>query len=173
MTNERLAILFIGVGDGKQIDLIRLLDISSCAYTPIKIAEFPASFFTMENYNTSPYIQNFTYDGYYLFILNSYTRNDGFGHMYVFNTDTFNASLKVNPIDGTCCYRDTQFSPDGRYISFVYQPFEAGATSQLYYIPFGSVGTGMQYDPVPLPDTFFQDPRVKPLPVLRPAQISE
>ncbi|OHB62124.1 MAG: hypothetical protein A2167_02380 [Planctomycetes bacterium RBG_13_46_10] len=45
-------------------------------------------------------------------------------------------------------------------------PRQAG-TTRLYYIPFGSIGTGEKYEPLPLPE--ITDPRERPQPVLRPA----
>jgi Tol biopolymer transport system component len=166
---QRLAMLVLGNDQGRQVDLIRILDISNCDF-PNTIHEFPTSWFTIRDYDKSPYIQNFGYDGTVLFSLNSFTRNDGYGHLYVYNIDTYKAESEINPIQGNCCYRDPQFSPDGRYLIFAYQPFEAGATAQLYYIPYGTIGTGMEYEPIPLPADFFPDPRAKPQPVLRPAK---
>lgn len=167
---QKIAILILSNDGGKQVDLIRFLEIQSCEYGLIRIDEFPATRFTIDGYNNSPYIQNFGYDGNYLFAMVSYARNDGFGDLYIYNTDLHRADLKINPINGKCCYRDPQFSPDGRYLIFAYQPYEAGATAQLYYIPFSSMGTGAQYEPLPLPEGLFDYPREKPQPALRPSQ---
>jgi serine/threonine protein kinase len=166
---QKLALLVLGNDQGRQVDLIRILDISTCDFPDI-VHEFPTSWFTIEDYDKYPYLQNFGFNGDILFVLNSYTRNDGYGHLYVYNIDTFTSEDKINPIGGNCCYRDAQFSPDGRYLIFVHQPFEAGAHATIYYIPYGSVGSGMQHQPIPLPDDFFLDPKAKPQPVLRPAK---
>ncbi|MFQ6610788.1 MAG: S8 family serine peptidase, partial [Fidelibacterota bacterium] len=50
-------------------------------------------------------IQNFSFDGGYLFALVSYVRNDGFGNLYIYNGDLHRADSKLNPINGDCCYR--------------------------------------------------------------------
>ncbi len=165
---KRLAIKVLAPEGGVQVDLIRFTDISGCQYTDL-LDEFPATRFEIDGYDETPYIQNFGYDGAFLFSMVSYTRNDGYGDLYFYNTDLHRAEYKVNPIGGTCCYRDPQFSPDGRYIIFAYQPFQAGATTQLYYVPYATIGSGGFMEPIPLPDGFFGNPKVKPQPALRPA----
>jgi hypothetical protein len=166
--DSQMAIKVLAPEGGIQVDLIRFTDISSCQYTDL-LDEFPATRFEIEGYDKTPYIQNFGYDGLFVFSMVSYTRNDGYGHLYFYNTNLHRAESKVNPIDGNCCYRDPQFSPDGRYIIFAYQPFEAGATTQLYYVLYASLGAGGRLEPIPLPDDFFTDAKVKPQPALRPA----
>ena len=82
---------------------------------------------------------------------------------------TYQPSLSINPIRGVCCYRDPQWSPDGSHLLFAFQDYLQGSssTTQLYYIPYGSLGTGVTYEPLPLPE--IGDPKEKPQPVLRPA----
>jgi hypothetical protein len=167
---QRIIILKLANIQGKLGDLIQIFNVQSCDYSPIRIDEIPASRFTLEGYDEILRIQNFGFDGNFLLAMVSYTRNDGFGHLYIYNTDLHRADMKVNPINGECCYRDPQFSPDGRYLIFVYQPFVADARSQLYYIPFGTIGSGANYEPIPLPDSFFENAREKPQPILRPVQ---
>ena len=75
----------------------------------------------------------------------------------------------MNPIDDTCCYRDPQFSPDGRYVVFAYQAYDPNAITQLYYVPFSSLSTGANFEPIPLPDDLLMDRKAKPQPALRPA----
>jgi len=79
------------------------------------------------------------------------------------------ADSKVNVVGEDCCYRDPQFSPDGHYMVFAYQAFEIGALTELYYVPYGAIGTGARFDPLPLPEGFFSDAKVKPQPILIPA----
>ena len=71
----------------------------------------------------------------------------------------------INPIDGVCCYRDATWSPDGKYILFVFQRFDSSEVS-LYYIQFADIGTGKTFIPIELPERFFL-PREKPQPALR------
>jgi serine/threonine-protein kinase len=167
---ERLIILKLGVAGGKRVDLIQILAFEGCAYEPYRLDEIPASRFSIDGYNNTPYIQSFGYDGDNLFSLVSYARNDGFGHLYIYNAETYRADEKINPINGVCCYRDPEFSPDGRYLLLVHQPFEMNAKAQLYYIPYGTIGTGTTYEPIPLPEELFQNPKEKPEPILRPVQ---
>ena len=167
---KSISVMILALTGGVQGDLIKIYPIGDCKSQPYRSDEFPAARFQVENYAEAPYLQNFGYDGGFLYALTSFTRNDGYGHLYLYNADLHRAETKVNPIDGACCYRDPSFSPDGRYLIFAFQPFEAGATAQLYIIPIGTIGTGAQYDPIPLLEGFFADPRAKPQPVLRPAQ---
>jgi hypothetical protein len=51
---------------------------------------------------------------------------------------------------------------------FAYQDtgLRQASTTRLYYIPFGSIGTGECYEPLPLPE--IADSEERPQPVLRP-----
>ncbi len=167
---KRIIILKLANIQGKLGDLIQIYDFQSCDFPPNRIDEIPAGRFTLEDYDETLRIENIGFDGNLLMALISYTRNGGYGHLYVYNTSDQKVEARVNPINGECCYRDPQFSPDGRYLIFVYQPFEANARSYIYYIPYGSIGTGTSYKPLLLPESFFDDPRGKPQPILRPAQ---
>ena len=168
--DQRIIILKLANVQGKLGDLIQIYDFQSCDFPPNRVDEIPASRFDFEDYNENLRIENFSFDGDILLALISYTRNGGYGHLYIYNTNARKVDSRVNPINGECCYRDPKFSPDGRFIIFVYQPYEADARSYLYYIPYGSIGTGANYEPIPLPESFFENPRGKPQPVLRPVQ---
>lgn len=153
---------------GKQADAIRLVEIGDCQNQPVRLDEFPAARFTIEGYDETPYIQTFGYDGEYLFAFVSYLRNDGYGDLYIYNSNLRKPDIDVNPIGGTCCYRDPQFSPDGSYLVFAYQPFEAGALPELYLVRYATIGAGGINEPLPLPEGFFTNIKEKPQPVLRP-----
>ena len=77
----------------------------------------------------------------------------------------------INPINGHCCYRDPEFSPDGSYLVFAFQDMSLGfqGVIELYYIPYGTICTGLTYTPIPLPAGLFTNQRESPQPVLRPA----
>ncbi len=165
---QSLSVMVLAALTGVQGDIIQMFPVGDCESQPFRSDEFPAARFTVRDYDDSPYLQNFGYDGGYLYAITSYTRNDGFGHLYLYNADLHRADVEVNPIGGTCCYRDPQFSPDGRYLIFAYQPFEAGATTRLYIVPFGTIGMGVEYEPLSLPEGFLSDPKAKPQPVFRP-----
>jgi len=165
-----LAADVLGVLPGNQrADIIQVLDVSSCTAEPHILDNFPPPRFTIKGYDKNPVLQNFAWDGNYLFAMNSIVRNDGFGDLYIYNMDLHKARLEINPVDNVCCYRDPQWSPDGSYLMVAFQNYLGGSnsTTQLYYIPYGSIGTGAQYTPLPLPD--ITNPREKPQPILRPA----
>jgi serine/threonine protein kinase len=163
-------LLLANLGNGKRGNVIQVTQIDVCTPDPDKIKTFPGNTFTMEGYDNTPIIQNFGFDGYSLFTLNNFVRNDGYGDLYAYNTDLSKTFPKINPINGRCCYRDSEFSPDGSYLLFVYQDFLQGANSasQIYLVPYGSIGTGAEYTPLPLPD--ITNAREKPQPILRPAK---
>jgi serine/threonine protein kinase len=157
--------------NGVRADVVAVFPVDQCYpdnYPAIEV-QFPPPHFTYAGYDKNPLIQDLAFDGNSLFVFHGITRNDGFGDLHVFNTETFKFSERVNPINGNCCYRDAQFSPDGTYLAFAFQDISLGqaSTTQLYYIPFGTIGTGEQYQALPLPE--FTDPRERPQPVLRPA----
>jgi hypothetical protein len=164
--------LLTNLGTGKRANVIQLIPIDTCIPNPRALDNFPPPRFEMKGYNKNPLIQNFDWNGLSLFTLTNNVRNDGFGDLYFYSTELHTARFEVNPIDGTCCYRDPHWSPDGSHIVLAYQSYLGGANSvtQLYLIPYGSLETGANYLPLPLPE--ITDPREKPNPILRPAQIT-
>jgi hypothetical protein len=141
------------------------LDIPGCANTGLtRIDKFPGSNFAFTNQETTNKITSYDWNGDRLFLLNDSVRNDGFGDLYLYNSETHQETV-INPIDGVCCYRDATWSPDGKYIMFVFQRFDSSEVS-LYYIPFADIGTGKIFKSIELPDRFFLQ-REKPQPVLR------
>lgn len=168
--SNRLAVVVMGkLKNGKPGDVIQVFSVDECVPNPLISVRFPDQHFTYLDYNRNPTFQDFAWDGDDLFLLHGHSQNEGFGVMHSFNTQTFSFSENINPVDGACCYRDPQFSPDGSYIVFAFQELGAGASSvtQLYYIPFGSLGTGVAYQPLPIPA--LTDPREQPQPALRPS----
>lgn len=178
----KLAVKFLGVSGNLQVDTIRVVDVQSCihAQTPIyqmtptpmpRLDEFPGQRFTMSGYNSrSPYIPSYDWNGDTFFVMNTFKRNEGFGYLYSYNTETHRAA-QLEPIENACCYRDAQFSPDGTYLIFAYQDIRLGAEAktQVYYVLFGSIGTGAAYQPIPLPETLFSNPAEAPQFALHPA----
>jgi serine/threonine protein kinase len=156
--------------NGVRADVVAVFPVDVCYESnyPALDVQFPPPHFSYAGYDKNPYLQDLGFDGNSLFAFHGITRNDGFGDLHIFNMETFKFSERVNPINGSCCYRDAEFSPDGSYLLFAFQDIGLGQTSttRLYYIPYGSIGTGEQYEPLPLPD--ITDPRERPQPVLRP-----
>ena len=168
--SQKVAIVFSAPVGGRREDNIRVLDITVCSEPELRIGvDFPASFFTISGYSQNPVLNNFGWDGIALFALNGAIRNDGFGDLYLFNLETNRVNSQINPVDKSCCYRDPQFSPDGRYLVFAYQAYSQDNTIWLYYVPLGTFGTGEKYSPIPLPDGFFPNRTDSPQPALRPS----
>jgi tRNA A-37 threonylcarbamoyl transferase component Bud32 len=194
---KKLAIDTLSPSAGKQIDLILVFDISACtstkicpprilAGTPQTVASptpnlnpapplldnFPGSRFTMIGYGTgsgqSTVIPSFDWDGQSLFLLNSIFRYQ-FGYLYTYNIEKKQTAVLTDPMRTSCCYTDARWSPDGSYILFAYQDIN-NARTQLFYIPFGTIGTGVKYTPLPLPDGMLSKSADHPEPALRPAR---
>ncbi|MCS7011332.1 MAG: hypothetical protein NZL98_08175, partial [Anaerolineales bacterium] len=157
---------------GIRVDAIHLLDISACGATPPRLLDnFPTVRFEMKGFASSPYIPSYDWDGENLFLLNSRIRNQFYGYLYEYNT-RLRQGREIDPLGTACCYTDASWSPDGSYIAFGYQNIKQGAEAktQLYIIPYGTIGTGAVYQPFPLPPDFFAKPTEHPQPVFRPAQ---
>ena len=137
---------------------------------PVRVAKIPGTELTFESDSTKR-ITSYDWDGDHLFLLNDFIRNDGFGNLYVYDTQ-IRKGEKINPINGECCYRDARWSPDKSYLFFVFQ--RVGTTEiEFYYIPYAEIGDGATWTPIPNIDTLFPTVREKPQPVLRPAQQDE
>lgn len=150
-----------------QIFLLNV-DIPSCATTGlVRWDRIPGSHIDFEKESTKR-ITSYDWDGQHQFLLNDNIRSDGFGNLYFYNSQS-KESLKLNPIQGECCYRDARWSPDGNYLFFVYQKSDDTAI-ELYYVSLADVQSGQTFTPIDLPAGFFFTPREKPQPALRPAQ---
>jgi len=131
---------------------------------PVRIAKIPGTRMSFDS-NSTKRITSYDWDGDHLFLLNDSIRNDGFGDLYVYDTQS-RSGQKINPIDGECCYRDARWSPDKSYVFFVFQRF--GTTEiEFYYIPYEELGNGGPWEPIPNLDTLFSTSREKPQPALR------
>lgn len=168
---KHLAILRQAYDDDQQVELIQVIDITRCAAPIPRLDEFPATRFEMEGYERHPIIQDFAWNGADLFALTSYKRNDGFGDLWIYSTD-LHRGYNVNPIGGKCCYRDPVFSPDGKYLAFVFQDsaLSPNRPAVLYYMPYAALESGLVYPPLSLPADFFSESRTKPQPILRSAR---
>jgi hypothetical protein len=144
------------------------IDIPNCdTVGPVRVAKIPGTRIDFES-DSSKRITSYDWDGDHRFLLNDSIRNDGFGNLYVYDTQA-REGQKINPIDGECCYRDARWSPDKSHIFFVFQRV-GGTEIEFYYIPYAEVGNGSALTPIPNLDTLFSTPREKPQPALRPIQ---
>jgi serine/threonine protein kinase len=132
--DDQLAVLVSKQLDGIDRDEIRILDFNQCNPLPALVQEIlPTHFlFTMRGYFDHPEISSFALDGNNQLLLNGYLNNEGFGDLQLFNLDQ-NQSQEITP-NGSCCYRDVHWSPDGTYVFYTYQP-ESGGDISLYYAP--------------------------------------
>jgi serine/threonine protein kinase len=168
-SNTIAAKLIANLGDGRRGDIIQLFRVDQCIPNPRAIDNFPPPRFEMDGYDKIPAIPNYAWDGTALFAFHNVIRNDGFGDLYAYNTELYKAYPDINPT-GSCCYRDPAFSPDGEYLLFAFQDYLGGAssTTQIYYVPYASIGTGASFEPLPIPE--ITNPKEKPQPILRAAQ---
>ena len=134
---------------------------------PVRIAKIPGTRITFDSGSTKR-ITSYDWDGDHLFLLNDNIRNDGFGNLYVYDSESRDGA-KINPIHGECCYRDARWSPDKSHIFFVFQR-EGTTQIQFYYVPYAELGNGQIGTPIPSVDNLFSTAREKPQPVLRPVQ---
>lgn len=150
-----------------QIFLLNV-DIPHCdTMGPVRIAKIPGTRIEYSN-ESSKRIASYDWDGDHLFLLNDSIRNDGFGDLYLFDSQARKAE-KINPMNGVCCYRDPRWSPDHSYIFFVFQRL-GSAEIEFYYGPMANVGKSTDWTPIPNVDTLFSTAREKPQPALRPIQ---
>jgi hypothetical protein len=85
---------------------------------------------------------------------------------------TTHESLQLDPIDKACCYRDARWSPDDTHVVFAFQDLRLGAKSktQIYYVPFDTIGTGATYQPFTFTGDFAIGIREKLQFAFRPAK---
>jgi WD40 repeat protein len=150
-----------------QIFLLNI-DIPNCATVgPVRLDRVPGPHIEYDRLS-SKRITSYDWNGRNLFLLNDSIRNDGFGNLYLHNSAS-KESVKLNPINGECCYRDARLSPDSNYIFFAFQKYDS-TSIELYFVPLVDIQDGKPLKPIELPGEFFSTPREKPQPALRPAQ---
>lgn len=147
---SQIALLKVAAGPtGLQEDQIDLIDIEDCVEQPRIRDSFPATRFQIRNYNITPLLSSWDWDGYALFLMTNKVRNEVFGDLYQYNPELRRGD-QINPISGNCCYYAPEWSPDGRYVFFAYQDASQGASSQtvFYYVPFATLSGGGQIVPM-------------------------
>jgi serine/threonine protein kinase len=134
LTDGRLAMLLSTPLDGVYRDEINIVDFSQCTASPLMVKEILPTYFlfTLQGYYDHPEITNLSWNGNDQLLLNGNVNNEGFGDLQLYNLDQ-NQTRKLVP-NGSCCYRDAHWSPDGTYLFYSYQP-EAGGEISLYYTP--------------------------------------
>jgi hypothetical protein len=155
---------------GNSGDLIHVFAVDRCVESPDKLYTIPRSPLP-EDYKNAPRIVNFGWDGSSLYSFNTYIRKMGFGNLYRYNMGLIQEgkifSDMINPIQDKCCYRDSVYSPDGKYLLFAYQD-QGDGTIRFYMVEDALLGTGINYQPLPLPELIAEDESTYP--ILRPAK---
>lgn len=168
---QKLALMYLmGQNNGKVAETIRVMDIHQCNNgDPLVLDEFPAKHFTPESYAANPVLSSFSWDGNELFLFNTLKRNEGYGALYTYDLASEKEN-KINPINGSCCYRDARFSPDGQFMIFAFQDLSLGAesTTHVYYIPVAQIGSDTTFEPIKMPLSLLTDPRGSPQFALHP-----
>lgn len=170
--SKKIAIKVIIPEDNRRVDAVRIVDISNCASIQLYgLDTFPAVRFTMSGYKDVPLIPSYDWDGERLFLLNSQVRNEVYGYLYAYNTETYTADL-LDPLKTGCCYTGALWSEDGSHVFFSYQNMTLGANSKnlLYFVPYGMMNTGAAFTPIPLPDGFLAKAGDHPEAALRPVK---
>jgi hypothetical protein len=140
--------------------------IDQCGRPPISIDEFPRSNDVMTAYQTNPVIADFDWDGEALFAM-TVDRLRGYGEIYIYNLIS-KRTEKIQPLEGWCCYLGLRWSPDGEYFLFAFQDIRYNNPPMIYNVIYGTIGSGVQYDPLPLPEYALTGEN--PNPAFRPAQ---
>jgi hypothetical protein len=99
-----------------------------------------------------------------------FVRNEGFGDLYLYDMDA-TRHAECQP-DWQCLLLPRPRVQPRRWLHrFCIPDIGLGENSStlLYYISVGSIGTGMQHTPIPLPENFFTNQKDSPQPALRPA----
>jgi Tol biopolymer transport system component len=163
---KRLAVVQTSSQDNKQVDLVRVIQLGECGAPPTRVDEFPGTRFTTRGDDKT--IQSLGWDGSMVFALN--VDNDfGYGDIYIYNLANGKAQT-INPLGTLCCFRDFRWSPDGTYFLFSFKDNSKPQTTQLYLVDYATIGTGVAYKPIPMPEDVFTSLEDKPQPVLRPAR---
>ena len=120
LTNDRLAMLLSTLVDGTYRDEVSILDFNQCAASPQLVKDIlPTHFlFTLRGYFDHPEITSLSWNGNDQLLLNGYVK-EGFGDLQLYNL-AMDQSQELAP-NGSCCYRDAHWSPDGTYL-FYYLP---------------------------------------------------
>ena len=141
----RLAMLLSTLVDGILRDEVSILDFNQCTASPLVVREILPTFFlfSIRGYFDHPEISGLSWNGNDQLLLSGYFNDAGFGDLLLYNLYR-NKSQELAP-NGSCCYRDAHWSPDGTYLFYSFQP-EAGGDISLYYTPSSQLsqpGTSM------------------------------
>ncbi len=169
LDDKRLALLLSSPVDGISRDEISILDFEQCSASPLLIKEITPTYFlfTLDGYYEHPEISSLSWNGNEQLLLNGDANDTGFGDLQVFDLAD-NQGTELSP-NGSCCYRDAHWSPDGSYLFYSYQPATGGDIS-LYYAPSSQLTQpGAEMAALSLPPGFMNSSAASLQPALRAA----
>ena len=167
LDDNRLAMLFSRLVDGVNRDVVSILDFKQCNPSPSVVKEISPTYFlfTMPGYYDHPELSGLSWNTQDQLLLNGIMNNEGFGDLQVYNLDQ-DQGQALSP-NGTCCYRDAHWSPDGTYLLYSFQS-ESGGEISLFYTPTSQLeGTAGPVASLALPAGFFADNPESLQPALR------
>jgi serine/threonine protein kinase len=131
---DQLALLLSNPVDGSSREQVSIYDFSQCTASPPLVQEISPTYFlfNLRGYYQHPEISGLTWNKDGQFLFNGSVSSSGFGDFQLYNLD--NGQTEALAPNGSCCYRDVRWSPDGSYIFYSYQP-EAGGDISLFYVP--------------------------------------
>jgi hypothetical protein len=143
-----------------------VVDISSCrAERSAWSTNSPAQFFTPSGYGSNPFIPGYDWDGDFLFLFNTFIRNQGWGDLYEYNMELRKANT-INPIDDRCCYRDPLWSPDKTYVFLRSRisTLDSKPKPSSFTSPMLRLAPAQPTNPCPCPKLFTTTPAKRPNP---------
>ncbi len=168
LANNHLAMLLSTLVDGSYHDEVSILDFNQCTASPELVKDIlPTHFlFTLRGYYNHPEITSLSWNGNDQLVLNGNVQ-EGFGDLQLY--DLKHDQSQVLAPNGSCCYRDAHWSPDGTYLFYTYQP-EPGGDVSLFYTPASSLSQpGQSMASLALPAGFLAGSQESLQPALRAA----
>ncbi len=169
LEDNRLALLLAKSVNGILRDEVTIFDFTACTASPLLVKEISPAFFlfTFPGYYDHPEIASLSWNGNDRLLLNADVNHAGFGDLQVYDFAQ-NQSQALAP-NGSCCYRDANYSPDGTYVFYSFQPVTGGDIS-LYYTPATSLSQpGAPMASLALPSGFLESGLESLQPALRTA----
>jgi hypothetical protein len=149
-SGEEIAIVTEVTDQGRATDRIKVFRIDQCGRPPIPIDEFPRSNDVMIEYEETPTITDFDWDGGDLFAM-TVEKMRGFGEIYIYNMLT-TRTTRLQPLQEWCCYLGFRWSPDSQYLLFAFQDIRYTNLPQFFNVIYGNIGDGAIHQPLSLPE---------------------
>ena len=151
LVENQLAVLLSTPIDGNLREQVSIYDFSQCAASPRLVQEISPTYFlfNLRGYFEYPEITGISWNHNSQILFNGPVTSTGFGDLQLYDLE--NGHSEALAPNGSCCYRDVSWSPDGSYLFYSYQP-EAGGDISLFYVPSSSLSQpGQAMAALPLP----------------------